>query len=216
MTESLAELSRDRLLMAAVDVFAEKGFRDATVREICGRVEANVASVNYYFRSKENLYAEALIYAFRQAELRYPLTQAGSREYTPLQRLTHFVEAFLNRILDNSALGQYGKLITQEIANPTKALDEVVEIFIKPVFGLLQDIVIHMQGDVLGKAEIRRCVLSILGQCLMFKHSRSVIDRICPEIIDGSDEINACAAHIAVFSYEAILKLTEQRQAQSV
>jgi AcrR family transcriptional regulator len=216
MTESIVELSRDRLLTAAVDVFAEKGFRDATVREICGRVDANVASVNYYFRSKENLYSEALIYAFRQAELRYPLTQAGSREHTPQQRLTHFVEAFLNRILDNSALGQYGKLITQEIANPTKALDEVVEIFIKPVFGLLQDIVSHIQADSLSKAEIRRCVLSILGQCLMFKHSRSVIDRVCPEIIADPVEIQACAAHIAAFSYEAILKLTEQRQAHLV
>jgi TetR/AcrR family transcriptional regulator, regulator of cefoperazone and chloramphenicol sensitivity len=212
MTEVLSELSRDRLLLASVEVFAEKGFRDATVREICGRVDANVSAVNYYFRSKENLYAEVLIYAFRQAEQRYPLTKAGSREYQPQERLFHFVEAFLNRILDKGALGHYGKLIAQEIANPTKALDEVVDIFIKPVFTLLEDIVLHIHGAKMDKPQIKRCILSILGQCLMFKHSRSVIDRVCPEVIAGSQEIAACAQHIAAFSYYAILKLSEAQE----
>lgn len=146
MPELLTELSRNRLLQASVEVFAVKGFQNATVREICGKIGANIASVNYYFGTKEKLYAEALFFSFRQAEQRYPLTEAFDSSLPPDQRLTHFIRIFLNRILDDSELGHHGKLIAHEITDPTKALDDIVQTFIKPIFNLLSDII----GQLLG------------------------------------------------------------------
>lgn len=210
MPESLTELSRDRLLLAAVEIFAAKGFQNATVREICGKVDANVASVNYYFRSKEKLYAEALFFSFRQAEQRYPLTAALDSGLSPDQRLTHFIRIFLNRIMDDSALGHHGKLIAHEIADPTNALDEIVQTFIKPIFALLTDIVGQILGNTADPQQVRRCILSILSQCLMFKHSRSVIDRLCADLIASPEEIQRCAEHIARFSLSALEDLAHQ------
>ena len=51
--------TRAQLLEAACQVFAEKGYRKATIAEICKRGGANIAAVNYYFGNKETLYAEA-------------------------------------------------------------------------------------------------------------------------------------------------------------
>ena len=47
--------TRQRVLEAAGEVFAERGFRAATVREICQRAKANLAAVNYHFGDKERL-----------------------------------------------------------------------------------------------------------------------------------------------------------------
>jgi TetR/AcrR family transcriptional regulator, regulator of cefoperazone and chloramphenicol sensitivity len=51
--------TRKRLLAAAGRVFAEKGYRDATIAEICRLAGTNIASVNYHFSDKESLYREA-------------------------------------------------------------------------------------------------------------------------------------------------------------
>jgi AcrR family transcriptional regulator len=210
MSEFLSELSRDRLLQAAIEIFAEKGFQSATVREICSRAEANVAAVNYYFRNKEKLYAEALAFAFHQAEQRYPMIEAGDRELSPELRLTHFIRVFLDRILDDSSLGHHSKLFAREIADPTRALDEIVQVIIAPMFALVADIVTQLTNSKLDQHTVRRCILSILGQCLMFKHSRAVIDRLCPELIANPEETARCAAHIAQFSLLAIREIASQ------
>ena len=207
MIESTAnEPAFDRLLQKAVEVFAEYGFRDATVREICSRANVNVASVNYYFRSKEALYNQAVAFAFREVNRLYPQNAALDAGLPPEQRLGLFIDNFLHKLLDDSHLGLHSKLITREISDPTSALDEVIASSIAPQCALLEEIIMLVLGAqvepgeaknktsfvsnplssplpegadnaVVTKTVVHRCILSILGQCLMFKHSRSVIDR---------------------------------------
>ena len=52
--------TRSRLLSVGEQLFAERGFRDVTVREICRGARANVAAVNYHFRDKLGLYQAVL------------------------------------------------------------------------------------------------------------------------------------------------------------
>ena len=46
---------RQRVLEAAIELFAARGFDAVTVRDITARAKTNLAAVNYYFESKENL-----------------------------------------------------------------------------------------------------------------------------------------------------------------
>ena len=55
--------TRQRLLDTAGEVFAEKGFQAATVRQICGMAGVNIAAINYHFGDKERLYIEAVKHA---------------------------------------------------------------------------------------------------------------------------------------------------------
>ena len=213
MTQSTAiEPTFDRLLQVAVEVFAECGFREATVREICSRANVNVASVNYYFRSKEALYTQALAFAFQKANRLYPQDAALNTNLPPEQRLALFIKNFIYKLMDDSHLGLHSKLITREIADPTKALDEIIETAILPQFTLLQEIIQQILGTHTDKVIVQRCLLSIFGQCLMFKHSRSIIDRLYPELIANDSAIQAYAEHIAQFSLAALTRFAQPQK----
>ena len=54
-----------RLLEAAGEEFAAKGYDAARIRTICERAEANLAAVNYHFGDKEQLYVQAVLDAHR-------------------------------------------------------------------------------------------------------------------------------------------------------
>jgi len=56
----------------AQEVFAEKGYREATVEDICSRAKSNIAAINYHFGSKEELYAQVWRRAFDEANEAYP------------------------------------------------------------------------------------------------------------------------------------------------
>jgi AcrR family transcriptional regulator len=206
------DLTRDRVLLAAVEIFARKGFKEATIREICAKADVNVASVNYYFRTKASLYAEALAFAFRQADRRYPQEEAKDTRLPASLRLTTFIRVFLNKLTDESNLGYHGKLIAREIADPTDALDEIVKIAIVPQFEILKEIVPELIGHEYGEEDLHRCILGILGQCLMFKHSRSIIDRICPQVIAGPEQIERSAEHIARFTLAAFSRMAAEKK----
>ena len=64
--------TQNRILEAAGEVFADVGFRCATIRKICERAGVNVAAINYHFRSKEVLYSEVLKYWHEYAIKKYP------------------------------------------------------------------------------------------------------------------------------------------------
>ncbi|MHC4823722.1 MAG: TetR/AcrR family transcriptional regulator [Planctomycetota bacterium] len=47
--------TKERILQAAKELFAEKGFPGTSMREITSRAEVNLAAINYHFGSKEGL-----------------------------------------------------------------------------------------------------------------------------------------------------------------
>ncbi len=59
MTEKEVE-SKERIINVSRVLFAEKGFEGTTIRDIATAADVNVASVNYYFSSKEKLFEEVL------------------------------------------------------------------------------------------------------------------------------------------------------------
>lgn len=69
--------TRQRLLDAAEQLFAERGFAATSVRQITDAAGANLGAVNYHFRSKEGLYAE--VFARRAAYLREPVLAASAQ-----------------------------------------------------------------------------------------------------------------------------------------
>lgn len=201
---------RQRLLEAAGEVFAEKGFAKATVREICDRAGANVAAINYYFRDKEGLYREAIQHWSEISRKNYPPDLGLGANPTAAERLGAFIRSFLFRILDKSRPGWHGKLLAREMVEPTDTLDELVESAYRPMNERLRQIVRQLGGGRLNKTEVRLCARSILGQCLYYGHARPVIVRLDPDETFEPADVERLAAHVTRFSLEAINALAKK------
>ncbi len=52
--------TRERLLLAATRLFADSGYRGASVRDICNQAGANPGAVSYHFGGKRQLYRSVL------------------------------------------------------------------------------------------------------------------------------------------------------------
>jgi AcrR family transcriptional regulator len=58
--------TKARILSAAQEVFAAKGFEGASTREIAARAEVNISSLHYHWESKERLYLAIFERIFQQ------------------------------------------------------------------------------------------------------------------------------------------------------
>lgn len=123
---STGEITRQRLLHAAFDVFAARGFDSGTVREITDRAGANLAAVSYHFRGKEELYVAVIA----QAVLRLlaPLERDVQRARTPEQRLQVCTTVLRDLLFDEHGSSPAIALVARELAGGSRALRHVIRL----------------------------------------------------------------------------------------
>ena len=85
--------SRARIIAAAVDDFAEKGYDGATIRSIAARAGVDSALVHHYFGTKADLFAEAVGIPLRP-DVDVPGILAGPREEVGERLIRYVLEAF--------------------------------------------------------------------------------------------------------------------------
>jgi AcrR family transcriptional regulator len=71
--------TRERLLRAATRLFADSGYRGASVRDICNQAGANPGAVSYHFGGKRQLYRSVLRQAAAGLADMGPQTVPGSQ-----------------------------------------------------------------------------------------------------------------------------------------
>jgi AcrR family transcriptional regulator len=58
--ESQKLSAREKILSSAEKLFIQKGYTNTSVRDVCKEAKVNIALINYYFNSKEELYKEII------------------------------------------------------------------------------------------------------------------------------------------------------------
>ena len=192
------DATRDRLLKAAERLFADRGFRKVTVREICRAAHANVAAVNYHFGDKLGLYREVLQAAIDVMRATTDAAREAGAGQPAEEQLRRSIAIFVQRLL-GSGHDSVHKLIHREMHDPTPALDAIVEQGIRPRIEYLSTLV----------AEILRCpVVRSAGAAVRRQHPRAVA-RLLPNPIASrlgfpftptSARLDEVAEHIAEFS----------------
>jgi AcrR family transcriptional regulator len=202
-------VTRERLLSAAGEVFAEQGFRGATVRDICSRAGANIAAVNYHFGDKEKLYSAVLRHWLGEALKKYPPEGDLPPDSPPDQRLRAFVRSWLFRMLGEGTPAWHGRLMAREMSEPTAAFDILLDETVRPMAQRLSGIIAKMLGPDAPEDLINDCAMSIAGQCCFYRHAHEMIRRLYPDRPHTPERIEHLAEHITQFSLAAIDRLAK-------
>jgi len=158
---------QDRLIEAGEDLFCQRGFNDTSVRDIAAAAGCNVASINYYFGGKDNLYIEIWrrrLVAMREARL-VSIEKVMSSDTPPKLEslLRSYAGAFLSPMVAGGPTCRFARLMLREMMDShlprSMFLDEMVLPVMSAFVGALRTICPWV-----GDAAARYVMLSIAGQ----------------------------------------------------
>jgi AcrR family transcriptional regulator len=117
--------TKDRILHAAEDLFAQQGFASTSLRQVTSRADVNIAAVNYHFGSKDNLINEVFrrrmdeMSTQRIAALQQAIDTAPGK-LEPI--LAAFVEPALAMAQDRHGGGAFIRVIARAYAESNAGL----------------------------------------------------------------------------------------------
>ena len=201
-------LTRKRLFNAGIKVFAKKGYRDATVREICKQADsANINSVNYYFGSKEMLYREILELIFSEYD---KFDSQVWKKKTPELQLKEMILNFCRMLYQhNVSAADITTIFVNEMARPSPLMEDLVYQYNRPRVERNLQIFRGLLGEGATDDMIRDCLVSVSGQLLYYSFAWPVFSRLFPKY-SLQEKYEAWADHVFEFSMGGIGSIKEK------
>jgi AcrR family transcriptional regulator len=208
-TRSDGAQSRERLLLAAMRLFAERGFATTSTREIALAAGTNVASIAYYFGDKAGLYRAAY------SELAPCPAKEVAAFTDPDATLREALRAFYAMLLGHlrqGELAQVGiRLWLREMLEPTGLWRAEIDNGIKPAHeGLVLMLARHLGVGQPGD-DVARLAFCVGGLALQLMVTRDVIDQLAPQLLDSDAALDTWMARLVDYA-EAMVNAEQARQ----
>jgi len=205
--ESCNVATRERLLDVAEILFAQRGFDGVNVREITRRAQCNQAAVNYYFRSKKNLYLEVFRSRWipRSEQLQTSFWNSLQTDPPPSAELVvrTLVKAFLDVPIFGEERIRQHQLIARELAQPGEAFELIITEVIEPFLNELAAVLRRSLAQESTGNNVMLDALSIFSQVLYFALARNMVRRITGEEYDETFT-ERLVDHITTFSVNGL------------
>jgi len=210
MSDLQEDISRDstddlrrKILDTAEELFSRKGFRGTSIREITERANCNIASVNYHFHGKENLYIEVFrhhmnaIRNHRIDAIQNLLSEKG-KNATLEELIYSFSTAFLEPFLKRGSGQKLMELMMRERYDPHLPQHMFVEEIIQPVKIIMKNALLQT-CSALSDTEAELCIHSIVGQLVHIIQAQELfkgMDKTTVPVLDLSKAVE----HVIKFS----------------
>lgn len=175
-TLSGSAATRLRLLDAAEELFATKGFEETSVRELTTLAHCNLAAANYHFGGKENLYIEMFRRRLNEMCQRRiaGIQQALAQRDASLESLLRsFVATFLEPLTDIPHCRRLCTLYNREMLKPRLPKGMFFDELIHPTQRIMQQVFDRFCPK-LSPSRREICMHSIVGQALHVLESRQM------------------------------------------
>ena len=205
---------KDRLLDAAERLFCERGFKGTSIRDIAASTGCNIASVNYYFGSKEKLYEEVWrrhLIPMRDARISSidkVMSQTGVRPDLE-DLLRSFADTFVGSMVDASKASRLSKLMAREYIDGHLPTNMFMNEVMAPTITAMHSALMKTCPD-LDESKILPVVFSVIGQLVHLVHVKTLLeqggDDLSLPIFDSDEVID----HIVKFSAAGIRAYTDK------
>lgn len=201
-----------RLLDAAEYLFCEQGFTGTTVRDLAAAAGCNIAAVNYYFGSKENLYIKVWRRQLQQmCEARIGSIQRviskASDQLTLEELLSSFANAFIGPLADEGKARRLIKLMAREMLDQHLPANMFVKEMVIPTMAAMRQALLGVCST-LDESKVPLVVFSIAGQLVHAIRIKAMFEQTDnPEMpmLDLPEVVN----HIVKFSAAGIRAYAE-------
>lgn len=105
------------IINAARKVFQEKGFKEATMRNIADEAKINMAMLHYYFRSKENLFYIVFDEVFSQL-YEQVIKVLSSEEFDIFEKIRNIVNEYISFFVEKPYIPHF--IMGEIIRNPER------------------------------------------------------------------------------------------------
>ncbi|HEY8518318.1 MAG TPA: TetR/AcrR family transcriptional regulator [Candidatus Binatia bacterium] len=130
-TRPSADATRERILEAAIELFSERSYDGATLRDIAARAGVTQPLLNYHYRSKDDLWRAAVDALFERLRATLAQRTEGLRGVDAVTTARLLVREF---VVFSARNPQLHRLITQECKADGERLDYLVENHVRPLY----------------------------------------------------------------------------------
>jgi AcrR family transcriptional regulator len=195
--------TRERLLKAAAQLFADRGIKKVTVRDICRAARANVAAVNYHFGDKTGLYGEVLQLAIETMRATTDAAREAGAGLPACDRLREYIKVSMCRAMSSGNVTWISRLIHREMTDPTPTFDTIIDQAFRPRVDDLSAMVAEILECDPDDARVSQCVASIHAQWMLFVPN-PIASRFRAKLQLRTDDAAKLADHITTFSLAGI------------
>jgi len=138
------EANRARIVQAAMDEFASRGFKGASMDAIAARTHTTRAMINYYFGSKEKVYQAVLEHCY--SEIRHAESFLDLEDLAPVAAMRRIVEFTFDYYLSHQYFVRIVIAENQAQGRHLKKL-KTMGILNRPILDLLSRVITRGQAE---------------------------------------------------------------------
>jgi len=205
--------ARQRLMHAALVLFAEKGYAKTSIREIALAAHANVAAISYYFGDKAGLYRAVFFDPRTNPQLANDIREGAVDGLEPaLQGLLRGVMASLKL---GEAMQRCMKLHFREMLEPTGLWAEEIESDFKPTHAALVAALCQHLGVTEADDDIHRLVFTLMGLGVTPHVVGDVVAAIRPTLLATPEAIDVYCDRLVTYGMAIVEAEAKRRQSSA-
>jgi AcrR family transcriptional regulator len=174
-----SEITKAKIIDAAGQLFAERGFKGVTVRDIVRQANTHLSALNYHFRTKDALYREVVLEACKQVSI----SEKGQQQLNkldPQEALLFLVKEGLKKYQGKSSSHWQIVIIARESSEPSSIFAEVVEKYFKPEADFVANLISKITDRKPDSHEVRFAYLTMITLMETFSLYGHLVDAVAP------------------------------------